>query len=144
MKQIKANHLKWCEYGFKFTFCEKEYKFKSFNLNENIEVSPVELDGFNLIVGHPPHLEVSVDEDKYKDAMIEKLRELFENKHSKIEKIEKKQTGDWRGYCYVTLETASTITELEDGTEWWCTSSVRKFPTNIDLMPWEKSYEITI
>ncbi len=122
MKQIKANHLKWCEYGFKFTFCEKEYKFKAFNLNENIEVSPVELDGFNLIVGHPPHLEVSVDETEYKANVIEKIVSIFDEVVTSVVKHS--------GQVFVN-------TDDYDG-------NTKHIAINIDPQPWSEEYQIEV
>lgn len=137
LKEINSANAQFLPCGFEVYFANKKYLFDKVGVS-GIECRYITGSCYNCFTA------IMVDEEEYKTAILEKFNQIFANKQSKIEKIEKRQTGDWRGYCYVTLETASTITELEDGTEWWCTSSVKRFPTNIDLMPWEENYEITI
>lgn len=80
----------------------------------------------------------------FKRKQSRKIRELFENNYQKVLKVIKKQTGNWRGMPHVEIETAGTITICESGKEFWCTSSVKIVPTNIDPMPWEDEYEIEL
>jgi hypothetical protein len=139
MITIPAASLKWCP-------CEFEFKRSANSIWDTFYL--IDKDGdvsyFNGIGFMPPEEEIQVIAKDYEEACVARLKEMYNNKHQKVVKVEKRTTGGWGGYCWVNIETAGTTTVLDSGEEWWVTSSEKRFSVNCDPRPHESEYEIEV
>jgi hypothetical protein len=93
VKIIKAIDLNLCRKWFRFWFCGKQYKFNQFTLNENIIVEPCNSGGLSRLVGHPPNMDIEVDEVKYELEVLRHIKRVLEYGTCKVMYISKDENG---------------------------------------------------